>query len=79
VAGKKLLEQARANPASLSFIELEALMKASGWSFRWQKGSHRLWYSPAGFRLPIQAKGHTAKGYQVRQFLAQYNKENPHG
>jgi predicted RNA binding protein YcfA (HicA-like mRNA interferase family) len=79
VTGKKLLEKARANSASLSFNELEALMKASGWSFHRQKGSHRLWYSPTGFRLPVQARGHDAKGYQVRQFLVQYDKENPHG
>jgi predicted RNA binding protein YcfA (HicA-like mRNA interferase family) len=44
VIRKNPLKQARANPASLSFGEFEALMKASGWSFRRQKGSHRLWY-----------------------------------
>ncbi len=54
-------------------------MEKSGWTFRRQKGSHRLWYSPKGYRLPIQPKGHSAKGYQVKQFLAQYDMEHSNG
>ncbi len=54
-------------------------MRLSGWQFRRQKGSHRLWYSPGGHRLPIQAAGAGAKDYQVRQFLAQYDREHPDG
>lgn len=40
-------------------------------------GSHRIWYSPTGYRLPIQeGRSGKAKGYQVEQFLGQYEVEN---
>ena len=76
---ERLMEQARRNPSGLSFKDFETLMASKGWTFRRQKGSHRLWYSPAGHRLPIQPKGQSAKSYQVRQFVAQYDRENPDG
>jgi predicted RNA binding protein YcfA (HicA-like mRNA interferase family) len=75
----ELLVAARNNPSGLSFGDFETLMRACGWQFKRQKGSHRLWYSPAGHRLPIQKSGNKAKAYQVRQFLARYDKEHPHG
>jgi predicted RNA binding protein YcfA (HicA-like mRNA interferase family) len=74
-----LLAAVRKNPGGLSFNQFEALLEACGWQFRRQKGSHRLWYSPAGHRLPIQKGGKHAKAYQVRQFISQYEKEHPHG
>ncbi|MGA2410067.1 MAG: type II toxin-antitoxin system HicA family toxin [Candidatus Binataceae bacterium] len=79
MATENLLERARTNPAGLSFSDFEKLLKEKGWLFKRQKGSHRLWYSPAGFRLPIQGRGNNAKTYQVRQFLAQYDREYASG
>ncbi len=74
---EKLLEKARNNPAGLKFTEFERLLELQGWILRRQSGSHRLWYSPKGHRLPIQpTKNQTAKGYQVRQFLEQWEKED---
>ncbi|MFI5351650.1 MAG: type II toxin-antitoxin system HicA family toxin [Candidatus Binatales bacterium] len=75
----KLLTRARENAAGLSFKEFEKLMQLARWQFRRQKGSHRLWYSPGGYRLPVQATGRNAKSYQVRQFLAQYDREHGNG
>jgi predicted RNA binding protein YcfA (HicA-like mRNA interferase family) len=67
----KLLEKAKRNPDGLRFAELETLMQQSGWTLDRQKGSHRIWKSPKGARLPVQeAKGGKAKGYQVKQFLS---------
>ncbi len=54
-------------------------MKHAGWTFKRQKGSHRLWCSPSAFRLPVQPVRGKAKEYQVRQFLARYEKENRNG
>ncbi len=69
----KLLARARNNPRGLSFADLEALLRHAGWSFDHQTGSHQIWYSPAGYRLSIQeTRDGKAKGYQVEQFLAQY-------
>lgn len=42
-----------------------------------QSGSHRLWCSPTGFRLPIQpGKDGKAKAYRVEQFLKQVADES---
>ena len=60
----------------MSFKDLEKLMDLKGWRFDRQKGSHRLWYSPTGHRLPIQPNRNKAKAYQVKQFLKQYDKES---
>lgn len=71
-----LFEKAQQNPNGLKFNQFERLMRGCGWAQRRQRGSHRIWYSPRGYRLSIQPNKSMAKGYQVRQFLAQYNKEN---
>lgn len=74
----KLLEAARNNPAGLRFGDFETLLSRSGWTLDHQGGSHRIWYSSQGARLPIQElKTGKAKPYQVRQFLAIYQRENP--
>jgi hypothetical protein len=73
----KLLARALNNPRGLSFAELEALLRHAGWIFDHQTGSHRIWYSPTGYRLSIQqGRDGKAKGYQVEQFLAQYEVEH---
>ncbi|RKU06362.1 type II toxin-antitoxin system HicA family toxin [Candidatus Poribacteria bacterium] len=69
----RLLAKARNNPNSLNFREFEILLSRCGWIFDHQTGSHRIWYSPRGYRLPIQSKRAQAKGYQVREFLIQYD------
>jgi predicted RNA binding protein YcfA (HicA-like mRNA interferase family) len=74
---KSLIRRARSNPNSLKFREFEKLLKQEKWVLQRQRGDHRLWVSPQGHRLPIQPKGNDAKGYQVRQFLAQYDREHP--
>jgi hypothetical protein len=73
---EKLLEKAKRNPQALRFSEFETLMEQWGWVFRRQSGSHRLWYSPSGYRLPAQPEqSGTAKTYQVKQFLARLEEE----
>jgi hypothetical protein len=72
----KLPGRARRSPAGLSFAEFETMMSLAKWGLDRQRGSHRVWYSPKGHRLPIQPVGRKAKAYQVRQFLAQYDREN---
>ena len=70
---ERLLAKARNNPNSLNFREFETLLHQSRWVFDHQTGSHRIWYSPQGYRLPIQSKRGQAKGYQVREFLQRYD------
>lgn len=70
-----LLEKARNNINGLSFKELETLMGRCGWHKDHQRGSHVIWYSPKGHRISIQNKKGEAKGYQVKQFLDQYDQE----
>ncbi len=50
-------------------------MRQCGWTQRRQRGSHRVWYSPGQDRLIVQSNRSMAKGYQVRQFLTQYDQE----
>ena len=71
----RLLSKARNSPNSLHFREFEVLLTRCGWTFDHQTGSHRIWYSPGRYRLPIQSKRGHAKGYQVREFLIQYDRE----
>jgi len=73
---QKLLKQARNNPKGLSFDDFKTLLNRCSWTEDHQTGSHVIWYSPAGFRLSIQNKNGMAKGYQVKQFLAQYDEES---
>lgn len=74
---QKLLTRAEINPKDLSFNEFQTLLRQVGWTLDHQKGSHQIWYSMTGYRLPIQeGKNGKAKGYQVDQFLEQYKVEN---
>ena len=68
-AQEKLFQKARNNPDGLSFKDFQTLMSRAGWENKRQKGSHEIWYSPKGFRLPVQNREGKAKGYQVKQFL----------
>ena len=72
---EKLLKQARNNPQGLSFDDFKILLSRSQWVEDHQTGSHSIWYSPIGFRLSIQNRNGMAKGYQVKQFLAQLDEE----
>ena len=71
----KLLAKAKNNSNSVGFREFETLLSQCGWTYDHQTGSHQIWYSPRGHRLSIQSKGSEAKGYQVKQFLKQYDEE----
>ena len=73
---EKLLAKARQTPSKLTFEELEAFLKSSGWVFKRQRGSHRVWMSPNNRALPIQSDGGKAKGYQVKQSLLIMENEN---
>lgn len=73
---EKLLEKARNNPDGLSFSDFETLMSRLDWVMDHQSGSHQIWYSPRKYRISVQNRSGKAKGYQVRQFLNQYNDEN---
>jgi predicted RNA binding protein YcfA (HicA-like mRNA interferase family) len=66
---EKLLEKARNNPKGLSFKEFENLLVSSGWIMDRQSGSHKIYYSQNGIRLPIQNRHGKAKEYQVKQFI----------
>jgi len=72
---EKLLKKARNNPRGLSFNDFETLLTQLGWIRQRQEGSHRIYISPKRYRLSVQPKGAKAKGYQVRQFLKQYDLE----
>lgn len=72
---EKLIAKANQNPKGLSFSDFETPLSLCNWIFKRQRGSHRLWYSPKGYRLSIQQKSSKAKDYQVRQFLEAYGKE----
>ena len=74
---EKLLIRAMSNPKGLSFSEFQTLLRQTGWTLDHQKGSHQIWYSPTGYRLSVQeGRSGKAKGYQVEQFLRQYEVEN---
>lgn len=73
---EKLLTKAYNNPRGLSFDDFRTLLSQSGWQFEHQTGSHEIWYSPKGYRLSIQNRSGMAKGYQVQQFLNQYEVEH---
>jgi hypothetical protein len=73
--GEKLIAKARRSPQNIRFEEFETLLRHAGWAFDRQAGSHRIWISTARFRLSIQETSGNAKAYQVRQFLAQYDRE----
>ena len=73
----KLLEKARRNPGGLRFSEFETLLGRCNWMLDRQRGSHRIWISTKGARLPVQeGKSGKAKGYQVGQFLTIYEEES---
>jgi predicted RNA binding protein YcfA (HicA-like mRNA interferase family) len=77
---EKLLQKAQNNPKGLSFADFKLLLAQSGWQRDRQVGSHAIWYSPKGHRISVQeANNGKAKGYQVEQFLAQYEVENGNG
>jgi len=74
---EKLWQKAQQNPNNLTFDEFETLLKQKGWTFTRQSGSHRLWYSQKGDRLPIQPRQDgKAKPYQIKQFLELETGEN---
>ena len=74
---EKLLIKATNNPKGLSFSDFITLLAQAGWILDHQVGSHQIWYSPKGHRLSIQeSKNGKAKGYQVEQFILQYEVEN---
>ena len=73
---EKLLDKAKSNPSGLRFQEFETLLKHCGWRLDHQKGSHKIWISKNGMRLPIQTSSGKAKGYQVKQFLTQLEGES---
>jgi predicted RNA binding protein YcfA (HicA-like mRNA interferase family) len=76
---EKLLAKIRNNPAGISFKELGSALSQCGWMLDHQTGSHMIWRSPIGFRLPLQKRSDgKAKGYQVKQFIEQYTREAGH-
>lgn len=67
----KAVERVRANPASVRFDDLERALRAVGFRFDHQRGSHRFYYHDGIKRtLNVQVCGGMAKPYQVRQFLS---------
>ena len=72
---EKLLQKARNDPGGLQFREFRSLLSASVWIHDRTAGSHEIWISQQGVRLPIQAKGKMAKAYPIKQFLKVYDDE----
>ncbi len=68
---EKLLKAALANPAGLSFTELQRLAEAAGFALARIKGDHHVYTRPGTIEIVnLQpAKGNQAKAYQVRQVL----------
>ncbi len=66
----KILEAARANPAGLTFGELQSLVTAVGFVLVRHNGSHHV-YKRSGVVeiINLQPKGNSAKRYQVEQVL----------
>ena len=66
----KLYARALASPQGLSFRDLEALLRAFGFTLKRQRGSHRSYKHPLCRRmLVVLPKGNEAHPYQVREFL----------
>lgn len=77
---EKRIAKALNNPRGLSFEEFQQLLRGASWIFDHQRGSHQIWYSPTGHRLSIQeSRDGKAKGYQVEQFITQFESENEDG
>jgi hypothetical protein len=77
---RKAFSPSHEQQKGLSFGKFQTLLRQAGWTFDHQKGSHQIWYSPTGYRLPLQeGRSGKAKGYQVEQFLEQYEVENEKG
>jgi len=73
---EKLLTKIRNHPEGISFKELCSALGHCGWVLDHQTGSHLIWRSPNGFRLPLQKRPDgKAKGYQVKQFIDQHTRE----
>lgn len=75
---EKLIAKAFNAPCSLTFDEFKTLLKRSGWKYKRCKGSHEMWIESTGKILVIQNNKGKAKGYQVKQFLEQYEEEPCH-
>jgi hypothetical protein len=75
---EKLLARAMNNPKDLSFEEFQTLLRQAGWTLDHHRGSHQIWYSPKRCRISAQEgrSGKAKGGYQVEQFLIQYEVEN---
>lgn len=70
-AMEKLLDKARNSPSGITFDELCRLADKSGFRFRRQAGSHKIYKHPAhGVMMNFQPdKNGMAKSYQVKQLL----------
>ncbi|MFI4938937.1 MAG: type II toxin-antitoxin system HicA family toxin [Burkholderiales bacterium] len=77
---EKRIAKALNNPKGLSFQDFQQLLRGASWTFDHQRGSHQIWYSPTGHRLSIQeGRDGNAKGYQVEQFITQFESEDENG
>jgi predicted RNA binding protein YcfA (HicA-like mRNA interferase family) len=65
-----LIETMRRSPNNMAFSDLVRVVKAVGFVFDRQKGSHQIFARPGFPRINLQAAGGKAKPYQVRQVLA---------
>jgi predicted RNA binding protein YcfA (HicA-like mRNA interferase family) len=66
----KIFSAAQANPAGLSFSELQRLVEAAGFTLARTRGDHHVYTRPGTVEIinlqPVKGK---AKAYQVRQVL----------
>lgn len=67
---RKILEAAQANPAGLTFSELQRLTEAAGFRLARTRGDHFVYSRPGVPEIiNLQPAGGKAKVYQVRQVL----------
>lgn len=77
---EKLMVKAMNNSKGLAFQDFQQLLRSANWTFDHQRGSHQIWYSPSGHRLSIQeGRSGKSKGYQVEQFMTQFESEEQNG
>lgn len=65
-----ILERAKRDQNGIRFEDLIKLVEAVGYTFRRQKGSHRMYSRPGCPLINLQRLKGNAKPYQVRQVLA---------
>ena len=71
----RLLAKAKNNQTTCAFVSLKLCFPNAVGSLTIRLAAIESGIPPRGYRLPIQSKRSQAKGYQVKEFLRQYDEE----